>query len=64
MTFEEAMIAIREGKRVRSKSWTKDAYIHFSCGRIRDKRGYEFCRLCNYFNDEFEEYVEEKDETP
>ena len=59
MKFWEAMKAIEEGKKVKSKYWDSDEFIHIEDGKIIDQLGDEFGVI--YIDDNWEIYVEKKE---
>ena len=48
MRFEEVLPALREGKKIRKRSWCKDTYIYINyCGRIVTQSGSHYDIILN-----------------
>lgn len=59
MTFEEALKALKEGKKVRKKTWDTGWYVKLSGERIVNKNGgCDFISIADLSEDNWEEYKE------
>lgn len=59
MKFEEALAAMREGKKIRSTESSKDFYLNFVNEEVKDNRDGRFYHFLNHaFNVDWEIYEE------
>ena len=59
MTFEEALKAIKEGKKVRNKGWSSSVYLKKYCDRVVNQDGKTMnLTITSMLSDDWEEYKE------